>query len=85
MLLITKGSFWEPTMFMKANEILNLTHDVYENKRFEENTGVWVSSLLQCLARLRLADRPRRRLGSPPSCLQNKIRNPTFRTKPRGY
>ena len=36
-LLIIKDWFWEPTMFMKTNEIVRLSHDVYENKRVDVN------------------------------------------------
>jgi hypothetical protein len=32
MLLITKDRLWEPTMFMKTNNLVLICHDVYENK-----------------------------------------------------
>jgi hypothetical protein len=41
MLLITKGPFWEPTMFMKTNHLTRLSHDLYENtglSRFSRNS-----------------------------------------------
>jgi hypothetical protein len=31
-LLITKDRLWEPTMFMKINEIASIGHDVTDNK-----------------------------------------------------
>ena len=32
MLLITKDRSWEPTMFMKIQDLAGVGHDVYENK-----------------------------------------------------
>jgi hypothetical protein len=38
MLLITNDRFWEPTMFMKVNELSKISQDVYENKQVIHQT-----------------------------------------------